>query len=158
MTQSAGQQTSGRLPSNVGMIEATFTRLHESGRKALIPYVTGGHPDPTRSIELLRGLEEAGADVIEVGVPFSDPMADGPAIQASSQQALANGMTFGRVLDLVAEAGLSIPVVLFTYLNPLIAAGSGLAGSYRCVIARRPAFDDWMDGAGWTKGLVVVAV
>jgi len=72
---------------------------------------------------LLRGLEGAGADVLEVGVPFSDPMADGPIIQASSQKALAAGMSFDRVLDLVSRARLTIPVVLFTYLNPLLAAG-----------------------------------
>jgi len=74
-------------------------------------------------VELLRGLEGAGADVLEVGVPFSDPMADGPIIQASSQKALAAGMSFDRVLDLVSRARLTIPVVLFTYLNPLLAAG-----------------------------------
>ncbi len=76
-----------------------------------------------RSIDLLRGLEDAGADVIEVGVPFSDPLADGPVIQASSQVALDAGMTFHGVLDLVSEAHLDIPVVLFGYLNPFLAAG-----------------------------------
>jgi tryptophan synthase alpha chain len=75
-------------------------------------------------VELARGLEEAGADVLEVGVPFSDPMADGPIIQGSSQQALAHGVDFTRTLALIAEARLQIPVVLFTYLNPLMAAGS----------------------------------
>ena len=92
-------------------------------RRALIPYVTAGHPDRERTVELLQGLEHAGADVLEVGVPFSDPMADGPVIQASSQQALEQGMTFDRVLELIARAKLSIPVVLFSYLNPLFAAG-----------------------------------
>jgi tryptophan synthase alpha chain len=76
-----------------------------------------------QSVSLLRGLEENGADVIEVGVPFSDPIADGPVIQESSQHALASGMTLDRTLDLVSKAALNIPVVLFTYLNPLIAAG-----------------------------------
>ena len=88
-----------------------------------MPYVTAGHPSPEATVELLRGLEAAGADVLEVGVPFSDPMADGPIIQASSQKALAAGMTFDRVLDLVSRARLGVPVVLFTYLNPLLAAG-----------------------------------
>ena len=97
--------------------------MRASGRRALIPYVTAGHPSPEATVELLRGLEGAGADVLEVGVPFSDPMADGPIIQASSQKALAAGMTFDRVLDLVSRAGLGIPIVLFTYLNPLLAAG-----------------------------------
>lgn len=98
--------------------------LRARGRRALVPYVTAGHPDPARAVALLQGLEGAGADVLEVGVPFSDPMADGPVIQASSQAALAHGMTFDRVLELIARAKLGIPVVLFTYLNPLLAAGS----------------------------------
>jgi tryptophan synthase alpha chain len=101
-----------------------FEALRARGRRALVCYVTAGHPDPVRSVELLRGLEQAGADIIEVGVPFSDPMADGPIIQASSQQALDHGMTLGKTLDVVREALLRTPVVLFTYLNPLLAAGS----------------------------------
>jgi tryptophan synthase alpha chain len=104
-------------------IAARFAALRAAGRRALVPYVTAGHPDPVASIALLQGLEAAGADVVEVGVPFSDPMADGPVIQASSQRALAHGVTFERVLALVAEARLSIPVVLFSYLNPVLAAG-----------------------------------
>jgi tryptophan synthase alpha chain len=101
-----------------------FEALRARGRRALVCYVTAGHPDPVRSVELWRGLEHAGADIIEVGVPFSDPMADGPIIQASSQQALDHGMTLGKTLDVVREASLRTPVVLFTYLNPLLAAGS----------------------------------
>jgi tryptophan synthase alpha chain len=85
--------------------------------------VTAGHPSPAATIDLLKGLEHAGADILEVGMPFSDPMADGPIIQASSQKALAAGMTFDGVLDIVSRAKLGIPVVLFTYLNPLLAAG-----------------------------------
>jgi tryptophan synthase alpha chain len=100
-----------------------FAALARQGRKALVPYVTAGHPTPDRSLDLLRALESAGADIIEVGVPFSDPMADGPVIQASSQAALEHDMTLDRTLDLVRDAGLSIPVVLFSYLNPVIAAG-----------------------------------
>lgn len=97
--------------------------LRTAGRRALIPYVTAGHPTPGDTLELLRGLEEAGADAIEVGVPFSDPMADGPIIQASSQQALEHGVSFDTVLELISRAKLGVPVVLFSYLNPLIAAG-----------------------------------
>lgn len=104
-------------------IDERFAQLSASGRKALVCYVTAGHPDRTRSLELLRGLESAGADVVEIGAPFSDPMADGPVIQASSQLALDAGMTFRGVLDLVEDAQLSVPVVLFGYLNPFIAAG-----------------------------------
>ena len=104
-------------------VGARFAALRAAGRKALVPYVTAGHPDPERSVALLQGLADAGADVIEVGVPFSDPLADGPVIQASSQAALAHGVTFDTVLDLVNRARVAPPVVLFSYLNPLLAAG-----------------------------------
>jgi tryptophan synthase alpha chain len=100
-----------------------FRALRDRGRRALVCYVTAGHPDREKSVELLRQVEAAGADVIELGVPFSDPMADGPIIQASSQRALEQGMSLSGTLDLVAQARLTTPVVLFTYLNPLIAAG-----------------------------------
>lgn len=105
------------------VIAHRFATLRTAGRRALVAYVTAGHPDRARSLALLRGLEAAGADIIEVGVPFSDPMADGPVIQASSQLALEQGMTLERTLELVERASLHIPIVLFTYLNPLIAAG-----------------------------------
>jgi len=104
-------------------IAERFARLRAGGRRALVTYITAGFPDPASSLELLRGLEEAGADVIEVGVPFSDPIADGPIIQASSQRALEHGVTFDETLRLIAAARLGVPVVLFTYLNPLVAAG-----------------------------------
>lgn len=111
------------ITSSERALSDRFRSMRASGRKALVVYMTAGHPDRARSLTLLRGLEDAGADVVEVGIPFSDPMADGPVIQASSQQALANGMTFDGALDLVAEARVSIPVVLFSYLNPVLAAG-----------------------------------
>jgi len=116
--------TSATISSEV--LTQRFAALREHGRRALVCYVTAGHPDPAQSVALLRGLESAGADVIEVGVPFSDPMADGPIIQASSQRALEHGITLDRTLDLIGEARLRTPVVLFTYLNPLIAAGRGV--------------------------------
>lgn len=94
-----------------------------SGRSALVAYLTAGYPDPATSVTLLREIAAAGADVIEVGVPFSDPLADGPIIQRSSQVALEHGVTLARTLELVAEAALDIPVVLFSYLNPVLAAG-----------------------------------
>jgi tryptophan synthase alpha chain len=100
-----------------------FADLHTRGRRALVVYVTAGHPDRERSLRLLTAVEKAGADVIELGVPFSDPMADGPVIQASSQKALAAGMTFDGVLTLLKDAALTVPVVLFSYLNPILAAG-----------------------------------
>lgn len=107
-------------------LQARFASLAASGRKALVCYVTAGHPSPSESIRLWRGLAAAGADVLEVGVPFSDPMADGPVIQRSSQVALDHGMSLAGTLDLIREAALDIPVVLFSYLNPLLAGGDGV--------------------------------
>ena len=104
-------------------VDQRFALLRGTKRKALVCYVTAGYPDIEESAVLIRGLEEKGADVIEVGLPFSDPIADGPIIQESSQRALAAGMNFDRALELVQKVSVSIPVVLFTYLNPLIAAG-----------------------------------
>jgi tryptophan synthase alpha chain len=108
----AGRRLSGRLAAG-----------RASGRSALVAYLTAGYPDPATSVTLLREIAAAGADVLEVGVPFSDPMADGPIIQRSSQVALEHGVTLARTLELVAEAALDIPVVLFSYLNPVLAAG-----------------------------------
>jgi tryptophan synthase alpha chain len=105
-------------------IAARFADLRRQERRALVVYVTAGHPTPNDSLALLRAVAQAGADVIEVGIPFSDPMADGPVIQQSSQTALAHGMTVARVLELIRAANLEVPVVLFSYLNPLLAAGS----------------------------------
>ena len=105
-------------------IAERFAQLRESGRRALVPYITAGYPDIERTVDLLRGLADAGADVIEMGLPFSDPMADGPIIQASSQRALEQGMTFDKLLDVARRANVRIPLVLFSYLNPLLAAGS----------------------------------
>ena len=138
-------------------IALRFEGLRATGRRALVPYVTAGHPSPAATVELLRGLEEAGADVIEVGVPFSDPMADGPVIQASSQAALTHGMTFDGTLDLIARARLAPPVVLFTYLNPLLAAGrdvldrAAAAGAHGVLVTDLPVGADpereaWLGG------------
>ena len=105
-------------------ITRRFDALKKASRRALVCYVTAGHPDVDRSLETLRALEEGGADIVELGVPFSDPIADGPIIQASSQQALEKGMTYDGVLAIIAQARLSVPVVLFSYLNPILAAGA----------------------------------
>jgi tryptophan synthase alpha chain len=107
------------------LISRRFASLREREAKALVIYITAGHPDRARSLALLRGIANAGADVIELGVPFSDPLADGPVIQASSQRALEQGMTFDGVLELAAEAAVDVPLVLFSYLNPIVAAGAG---------------------------------
>jgi tryptophan synthase alpha chain len=95
-------------------IATRFAELRAAGRGALVAYVTAGYPDAASSLALLRGMEAAGADVIEIGVPFSDPIADGPIIQASSQRALEQGVTFAGTLELIAAARPRIPVVLFT--------------------------------------------
>ncbi len=105
-------------------IDARFTQLRAEGRRALVAYVTAGHPTPTDSVALMRGLEQAGVDILEIGVPFSDPLADGPVIQRSSQIAIEHGMSLNRTLELIAEAKLTIPVVLFSYLNPIMAGGA----------------------------------
>jgi tryptophan synthase alpha chain len=114
---------SGSATISSDLITRRFAALRERAAKALVVYITAGHPDRARSLELLRGIADAGADVIELGVPFSDPLADGPVIQASSQRALEQGMTFDGVLELAAEAAVDVPLVLFSYLNPIVAAG-----------------------------------
>lgn len=106
------------------MLAARFAALKASGRRALVCYVTAGHPDRARSVALVQGIAEAGADIIELGVPFSDPVADGPVIQASSQRALEAGMTLDGTLEIAAAANVDLPLVLFTYLNPLLSAGT----------------------------------
>ncbi|MDR3159878.1 MAG: tryptophan synthase subunit alpha [Zoogloeaceae bacterium] len=107
-------------------IQQTFERLAKEGRKALIPFITAGFPRVELTVPLMRALAEAGADVIELGVPFSDPMADGPTIQRASEKALANGMTLKKVLENVAEfraRDAQTPVVLMGYANPIESFG-----------------------------------
>ena len=103
-------------------IQTVFQRLQADGRKALIPFVTAGFPAPELTLPLMNALVEAGADIIELGVPFSDPMADGPTIQRSSEQALRRGAGLRYVLQAVAEfrqQDADTPVVLMGYLNPI---------------------------------------
>ena len=103
-------------------IAGVFDALRQSGRKALIPYVVAGDPDPTGTVALLHELVASGADVIEVGVPFSDPMAEGPVIQKGHERALANGMTLRKVLSFVAEfrqQNTQTPIVMMGYANPI---------------------------------------
>jgi tryptophan synthase alpha chain len=103
-------------------IPATFARLREGGRKALIPYVTAGFPYADITPELMHGMVEAGADVIELGVPFSDPMADGPVVQRAGEKALALGIGMAQVLQMVRtfrERDGKTPVVLMGYANPI---------------------------------------
>ena len=103
-------------------IEKTFAALAAEGRKGLIPFITAGDPDPARTVEFMHALAKGGADVIELGVPFSDPMADGPVIQRSSERALARGVSLRRVLEDVRTfraTNDSTPVVLMGYANPI---------------------------------------
>ena len=103
-------------------ISDTFSKLKEEGRKALIPYVTAGFPFAAITPSLMHGMVEAGADVIELGVPFSDPMADGPTIQRAGDKAIANGVGLAQVLAYVAEfrkKDQTTPVVLMGYANPV---------------------------------------
>ncbi len=106
-------------------IASTFERLKAEGRVALVPYVTAGDPDLDTTYDVLVALAEGGADVIELGVPFSDPMADGPVIEAAMVRALARGATLDKVLAVAARfrATHATPIVLFGYLNPLYRAG-----------------------------------
>lgn len=107
-------------------IASRFAQRAAEGRKALVPYITAGDPDPTLTVPLMHAMVEAGADVIELGVPFSDPMADGPVIQAACERALAHHVSLRRVLDMVAEfrgRDAETPVVLMGYLNPIEALG-----------------------------------
>ena len=107
-------------------IQSAFERLKGEGRKALIPFVTAGDPDAALTVPLMHAMVEAGADVIELGVPFSDPMADGPTIQRASERALARGMNMRKVLGVVVEfrrQDQTTPVVLMGYANPIEAMG-----------------------------------
>ena len=107
-------------------IPKTFAALAAQGRKALIPFITAGDPHPDLSLPLMRALVAGGADIIELGVPFSDPMADGPTIQRASERALVHGMSLRRVLALVSEfrkENAKTPVVLMGYANPVEAYG-----------------------------------
>jgi tryptophan synthase alpha chain len=110
----------------VSRIEACFRRLKTARRKALVPYVTAGDPDPAVTVPLMHAMAGAGADILELGVPFSDPMADGPVIQRASERALRHHVSLHDVLAMVArfrERDADTPVVLMGYLNPVEAMG-----------------------------------
>jgi tryptophan synthase alpha chain len=103
-------------------LDRTFAALKEQGRKALIPYITCGDPYPDKTVEIMLAMAEAGADVIELGVPFSDPMADGPVIQKAAERALVKGISLNHVLDDVKAfraRDAVTPVVLMGYANPI---------------------------------------
>lgn len=106
-------------------VSAQFQSLRDRKSCALIPFITAGDPDLETTADALRALDRAGADLIELGVPYSDPLADGPVIQAAATRALERGVTLDAVLNLVAEISpqISAPIVLFTYYNPILNRG-----------------------------------
>src|SRR5947209_5755072 len=124
-------------------IAGLFSRLKRDGRKGLIAYITAGDPSPDRTPALVEALERGGADLIELGVPFSDPIADGPVIQLAGYRALEAGTTVRKVLEIAAEIRTrsEIPLLLFTYLNPvmrygieILAADAKAAGIDGCLL------------------------
>ncbi|MDA8124912.1 MAG: tryptophan synthase subunit alpha [Deltaproteobacteria bacterium] len=108
-----------------GRIEAKFNDLKQKRQKAFIAYLTAGDPDLGKTAELVPVLAAAGVDIVEIGIPFSDPTADGPVIQAAAQRALAGGATLEKILAMIAELRKvsGIPIVLFTYYNPVLSYG-----------------------------------
>lgn len=109
----------------MGRIAGSFTNLKREGKKGFIPFITAGDPDLATTERLLVTLAQSGATLIELGVPFSDPMADGPVIQRASERALKNNFGVGEILDVVARAReqTDIPIILFSYYNPLLQFG-----------------------------------
>jgi tryptophan synthase alpha chain len=109
-----------------GRIEQKFSDLKQKNQKALVVYLTAGDPDMETTRRLVVGLQEAGVDILEIGVPFSDPTADGPIIQAASQRALRSGATLSGILDMIGllRNDCDIPIVLFGYCNPVFSYGS----------------------------------
>jgi tryptophan synthase alpha chain len=110
----------------MNLIDQTFTKLKQEGRTALIPFVTVGDPDFDTSLEIIKRLEQAGADMIELGVPYSDPLADGPVIQRASERALRGSITLTDCIHMAERAreeGVQIPLILFTYFNPVLQFG-----------------------------------
>ena len=108
-------------------IADAFARIRSEGRPGLVTYTTAGDPDLPRSAEILEALDRAGADVLEVGIPFSDPLADGPVIQRATERALAAGGSLRSALTMIGDlrAAIRAPIVVFTYANPLLRYGVG---------------------------------
>ncbi|MFD1955721.1 tryptophan synthase subunit alpha [Paenibacillus thailandensis] len=110
----------------MNLIDQTFARLRSEGQTALIPFVTVGDPDVPSTLEIIRQLERSGADMIELGVPYSDPLADGPVIQRASERALRHNVTIADCIEIAAQArasGVRLPFILFTYFNPVLQFG-----------------------------------
>ena len=114
-----------RIQNRMTSVSACFKSLHDSSQCALIPFITAGDPDLKTTAEALRILDKSGADLIELGVPYSDPLADGPTIQAAATRALQQGVRLDDVLEMVKEVApqLKAPIILFTYYNPILNRG-----------------------------------
>jgi tryptophan synthase alpha chain len=150
------------LPGSDRRLAAAFARLRRDGQTGLVTYTTAGDPDLARSADLLQALDRAGADVLEVGVPFSDPLADGPVIQRATERALAAGGSLRATLALIERirGSVAAPVVVFSYANPLMrlgidefakrAAGAGVDGvlALDLPIEEATAFRATLDEAG----------
>lgn len=121
--RSTERLTKSALSSTDRPVEQAIRARCDPGGKALAPFFTAGFPNDARFVEALRQAADAGCDVVEVGVPFSDPIADGPVIQNAGQRCLERGMTVRRALDLIDRAAISVPMVLMSYVNPLLAYG-----------------------------------
>eukprot|EP00742_Colponemidia_sp_Colp-10_P002315 GILJ01002471.1.p2 GENE.GILJ01002471.1~~GILJ01002471.1.p2 ORF type:complete len:269 (+),score=54.76 GILJ01002471.1:106-912(+) len=107
-------------------LKATFEKCKQEGKVAFIPFITAGYPTAEEFIPIILALQQGGADIIEVGVPFSDPLADGTTVQRASEHVLRNGMSLAKTFDLIQQAkseGLTAPIVLMSYYNPLLAYG-----------------------------------
>ncbi len=141
-------------------IKETFQRLAEKKEKALVGFVTAGDPDLAASQKIISAMCRAGLDILELGVPFSDPTADGPVIQRSSERALKNGITLAAVLDMTAELRkeTDVPIILFSYYNPIFAYGAEAfyraataAGADGVLVVDLPPEESEELTACWTK-------
>src|SRR5207245_11523022 len=114
-----------RRIAEMSRLASTFARIRSEGRPGLVTYTTAGDPDLPRSAEILKALDRAGADVLEVGVPFSDPLADGPVIQRATERALAAGGSLRAALSMIEKLRPQIlaPIIVFSYANPLLRLG-----------------------------------
>jgi tryptophan synthase alpha chain len=151
----------------VSRIAARFALLAAEGRGALIPYLQAYDPDADTSLAILRGMPGAGADLVEIGVPFTDPMADGPSIQAAALRGLRAGASVARVLAMVTafrESETDTPVILMGYLNPVLAYGperfcvdAAAAGVDGLIVVDLPSEEaDWLAGPAAANGLDVI--
>jgi tryptophan synthase alpha chain len=125
VSKAASEGAVRAIPAEPSPIASAFARLRGGARRSVVPYITAGHPDLATTFEIVLALADAGATVVELGVPFSDPMADGPVIQRACEAALRNGTRLEDVLSLTRELQkkTDVPIVLFSYLNPLLQHG-----------------------------------